>query len=83
MPSNDLVTQLKTLLKNLTPAKKIALFTLVTGTVISLIFLVTWAGKPDFQLLYSNLASEDAGAILAQLKDKKYLTKFLQTEVQF
>ncbi len=71
MPSNDLATQLKTLLKNLTPAKKIALFTLVTGTVISLIFLVTWAGKPDFQLLYSNLASEDAGAILAQLKDKK------------
>ena len=71
MPSNDFATQLKTLLKNLTPAKKIALFTLVTGTVISLIFLVTWAGKPDFQLLYSNLASEDAGAILAQLKDKK------------
>jgi len=71
MPSNDLATQLKTLLKNLTPAKKIALFTLVTGTAISLIFLVTWAGKPDFQLLYSNLASEDAGAILAQLKDKK------------
>jgi len=71
MPSNDLATQLKTLLKNLTPAKKIALFTLVTGTIISLIFLITWAGKPDFQLLYSNLASEDAGAILAQLKDKK------------
>ena len=71
MPSNDLATQLKTLLKNLTPAKKIAFFTLVTGTAISLIFLVTWAGKPDFQLLYSNLASEDAGAILAQLKDKK------------
>jgi flagellar M-ring protein FliF len=32
---------------------------------------MVWTGKPDFQLLYSNLESEDAGAILAELKDQK------------
>ena len=71
MASNDIATQLKALLKNLSAGKKITLFTLTTGTIIGLIFLIMWTGKPDFQLLYSNLASEDAGAILAQLKDKK------------
>jgi flagellar M-ring protein FliF len=71
MASNDIVTQLKALFRNLSAGKKITLFTLTTGTVFGLIFLVIWTGKPDFELLYSNLASEDAGAILAQLKDKK------------
>ena len=71
MASNDIVTQLKALFRNLSAGKKITLFTLTIGTVIGLIFLVIWTGRPDFQLLYSNLASEDAGAILAQLKDKK------------
>ena len=63
--------QLKTLLKNLTLGKKIALFTLVGGTILGFIFLMTWTGRPDFQLLYSNLDPEDAGAILTRLKDQK------------
>lgn len=71
MPSNDFATQLKTLFKNFSAGKKIALFTLVTGTIIGLVLLINWAGKPDFHVLYSNLAPEDAGAILDQLKDKK------------
>ena len=71
MPANDFATQLKTLFNNLTFGKKISLFTLVIGTVIGIIFLVNWAGKPDYQLLYSNLTPEDAGAILDQLKDNK------------
>ncbi len=63
--------QLTTLLKKLTLGKKIALFTLVGSTILGFIFLMTWAGRPDFQLLYSNLDPEDAGAILTRLKDQK------------
>ncbi|MBW1701924.1 MAG: flagellar M-ring protein FliF, partial [Deltaproteobacteria bacterium] len=71
MPVSEFSIQFKTLLKNLTPGKKVALLALVVGTLIGFALLMTWAGRPDFQLLYSNLPPEDAGAILAKLKDQK------------
>jgi len=71
MPFPEVFNQLKTLLKNLTPGKRITLLTLVGGIIASFIFLIIWAGSPDFQVLYSNLSPEDAGEILAKLKDQK------------
>ncbi len=71
MPAQVSSTQFKALLTNLTTGKTIALFILLTGTVICLVLFAMWAGKPDFHLLYSNLSPEDAGAILTKLKDQK------------
>ena len=63
--------QLTTLLKKLTLGKKIALLTLIGSTILGFIFVMTWAGRPDFRVLYANLNPEDAGAILTKLKDQK------------
>ena len=71
MPTNEFSSQLKALFKNLTPAKRFTLITSVGVTIIGFIFLINWAGSPDFQLLYSNLGPEDAGAIVAELKEKR------------
>jgi len=71
MPTNELSSQLKALFKNLSPAKRFTLISLVGGTIIGFIFLMNWAGSPDFQVLYSNLGPEDAGAIVAKLKEKR------------
>ena len=71
MPTNQISLQLKALFKNLTPAKRFTLITFVGGTIIGFILLMNWAGSPDFQVLYSNLGPEDAGAIVAKLKEKR------------
>ena len=67
----EFLIQIRNLLSSLNPAKKITLVSLVAGTIAGLIFLTTWTGKQDFHPLYTQLAPEDAGAILSQLKDKK------------
>ena len=71
MPTNELSSQLKALFKNLTPAKRFTLIISVGVTIIGFIFIMNWAGSPDFQVLYSNLSPEDAGAIVAELKEKR------------
>ncbi|MFO7738312.1 MAG: flagellar basal-body MS-ring/collar protein FliF [Desulfatiglandaceae bacterium] len=71
MPFSELIAQIKALLMNISPAKRMTLLTLSAGTILGFVFLMLWTGRPDFQLLYTNLESEDAGAILAELKDQK------------
>ena len=71
MPANEFPLQVKLLLKNLTFGKKVALFCLAVGTIIGFVFLIAWSGEPDYQLLYSNLAPDDAGAILDKLREQK------------
>jgi flagellar M-ring protein FliF len=71
MPLHDFSIQLRTLLKNLTLGKKLALLAIIGVTFTSFVLLMMWTGKPDFQLLYSNLPPEDAGKILTSLKDQK------------
>ena len=70
MPSSNLFLQLNTLFKNLSPGKKITLFLLIGGTIAGFIFLMNWAGRPDYQMLYSGLNPEDAGAIITKLKEQ-------------
>jgi len=71
MPMNEISSQLKTLFGSMTSAKRFTLLTLVCATIAGFIFVMVWSGEPDFQPLYSNLAPEDAGAILTRLKEKK------------
>ncbi len=70
MPSANLFLQLNRLFKNLSLGKKITLFVLVGGTIAGFIFVMNWAGTPDYQILYSNLNPEDAGAIITKLKEQ-------------
>ena len=71
MPLNDLSIQLKTLLKNMSLGRKMAFLAIIGATLTSFVLLMIWTGKPEFQLLYSNLPPEDAGKILTRLKDQK------------
>ena len=63
--------QSKAFLNSISAGKKLAFIVLIGGTITALSFLIMWAGKPNFQLLYSNLAPEDASAIISGLKERK------------
>jgi flagellar M-ring protein FliF len=51
--------------------KKVSLLMIVGLTVGGLYYLVQWSGRPDYQMLYTNLSMEDAGSIVEQLKSQK------------
>ena len=76
MATNEVSSQLKALYKGITPAKRLTLVAFVGITIVGFVFLMNWAGSPDFQVLYSNLGPEDGGAIVSALKEKRIHTKF-------
>ena len=51
--------------------RKITLSILLVLTIASIVLLITWAQKPDYQVLYSNLQAEDAGLMVEKLKEMK------------
>ncbi len=57
--------------KVLSAAKKITLICLVAAVTAGFSTMLYWIGQPDYQVLYTNLAPEDAGAILLKLKEQK------------
>ncbi|MDX1707752.1 MAG: flagellar basal-body MS-ring/collar protein FliF, partial [Desulfobacterales bacterium] len=71
MPFRQILAQIQTLFKSISIGKRIALLTLTVGSVAAFVFLMNWAGKPEFHPLYSNLDANDAGVILSRLKDQK------------
>ena len=71
MAINDISSQAKNLFTSLSPAKRVTLIGFVVATLTGFIFLASWTGSPDYQLLYSNLSPEDGGAIISSLKEKK------------
>ena len=71
MPFRQILLQLKNLFKSLSVGKRIALLILATGSIAGFVFLMNWAGEPEFYPLYSNLDASDAGVILNRLKEQK------------
>jgi flagellar M-ring protein FliF len=67
----QIFSQLAAAFKNLGRGKQITLLCLMAGTIAGFIFLMTWSGKTELQPLYANLDPEDAGIILAKLKEQK------------
>jgi flagellar M-ring protein FliF len=51
--------------------KKVMLAAVLFTAIVSIILLVSWTQKADYQTLYSNLSEEDAGLIIQKLKDQK------------
>ena len=57
-------------------AKKITTAIVLTLVVAGLAMMFFWANQIDYQLLYSNLSSEDAGNIVSKLKEQRIPYKF-------
>ncbi len=55
----------------LTPSKKASILAAVIATVVGILIMVYVAGNIEYRVLFSNLGTEDAGAIVAKLKEKK------------
>ena len=67
----QILSQLTASFKNLNRGKQITLIVLVLGSFTGFMFLMNWTGKSEFHPLYSKLSPEDAGVILAKLKEQK------------
>lgn len=52
-------------------AQKIALPVLFASSIGLIVFVSRWAGKPEYQTLFSNLEDSDAAAVAEYLKDHK------------
>lgn len=63
--------QLPTGLRALTPTRQIMLMVIVSASVAALAAGFFWSREPEMQVLFSNLTQEDAGAIVAKLKEQK------------
>lgn len=57
--------------QGLTKTKKIILISAAAATLVFIIFAAYWFGQPNYATLFSDLASEDAGEIVAKLKEDK------------
>ena len=71
MQLGDLFTKIKASVNNLSRGKRLALAGIAGGALLCFMFSMMWLGKTNFELLYSNLAVDDAGAILEVLKAQK------------
>jgi flagellar M-ring protein FliF len=63
--------QIKLAFRGLSTGKLVAMAILVGSTIAALAFLMTWSENDDLQPLYSNLAPEDAAAIVTKLKESQ------------
>jgi flagellar M-ring protein FliF len=57
--------------KGLTPLQQIAYVMVMVGVISGLAVTVFYSTRPDYQMLFSNLSADDAGKIVAYLKDNK------------
>ncbi|HUI29748.1 MAG TPA: flagellar basal-body MS-ring/collar protein FliF [Candidatus Acidoferrales bacterium] len=61
-------SQVNTVLKRLTLGQKVGIVLAVITSVVALYMLITWANKPTFGVLFSNLDAQDASKIIDKLK---------------
>ena len=67
----DILSQIRAIIQTLSAGKMMALFMLVAATVAGLVVLISWSGRPDYMPLYSHMAPDDAGEVVASLREKK------------
>jgi flagellar M-ring protein FliF len=71
----EFASQVGAVFKTLTAGKLISLTILIVATVWGLIVLINWSGSPEYLPLYSQLSAEDAGEVVARLKEQKITYK--------
>lgn len=67
---NDSIRQFFKLLNSLPLSKKISMIFVLALVVSGFAIMFFWTNQENFQVLYSNLSSEDGSAIVAKLKGK-------------
>jgi flagellar M-ring protein FliF len=67
----DFGTQVQAVFKTMSAGKMISLTVLIVATIWGLVVLINWSGKPDFMPLYTQLSAEDAGEVVARLREQK------------
>ncbi|UCF94136.1 MAG: flagellar M-ring protein FliF [Desulfobacterales bacterium] len=67
----QILWQLKNLVQNLSRGKRVTLLTLIGGTLIGFLILITWAGETEFRALYTHLDPEEAGIVITRLREQK------------
>ncbi|MGO9481926.1 MAG: flagellar basal-body MS-ring/collar protein FliF [Candidatus Kryptoniota bacterium] len=63
-------SQLVTLVKKLPFTQKIGIGISIIASIIALVMLVTWANKPTYAVLFTNLEAQDASKIIDKLKQQ-------------
>ncbi len=63
--------QMASVFNALEPRKKVFSILTILFTVGSLVALILWTQKTDFEILYTGLSTEDAGEVINQLRDNK------------
>ncbi|WP_353683636.1 flagellar basal-body MS-ring/collar protein FliF [Thermodesulfovibrio sp. 3907-1M] len=71
MPVTDRIKTAIENIKNMPLNRKLALGGLVVIVFALILTLFLWLPKQDYQVLYSNLSTEDAGNVINKLKEKK------------
>ncbi len=73
MPNSivEILKQLRAIIQTMSAGKMMALFLLIAMTVAGIVVLISWSGSADMAPLYSNMTPEDAGEVVAILREKK------------
>ena len=58
-------------LKNLPAGKKISFFITICTVIGGFVAILLWTNRPDYQVLFSNLDTRDAGRIAEKLREKR------------
>ena len=72
----DLIEQMSTNLRGLSPGRKLALLSVLAAAIAGAVVVWLWAQRPDLQTLFSNLSSEDAAAVVAKLREAHVAYEF-------
>ncbi len=67
----NMTQQMIQMLRAIPPAKKVTFALILCALVGGFMALAWWANRPDYQVLFSNLSTVDAGRIMERLKEKQ------------
>ena len=76
MSLNSVFDQLKAFWGRFNTSQRVTISILGIVFITAFAGLVIWVGQPDYQVLYSNLATEDAGRVVKLLQSEKIPYRF-------
>ena len=62
------IAQARESIEQLPPQRRVALGGVVVAVVVGLLLVGRWASRPDYALLFGNLAAQDAGSVVEALE---------------
>ena len=68
---NQIFAQIMEFLRRFTALQRTLILLVFLGILSSVITLIFWANRPEYQVLYDNLPPTQASKILAELRDRK------------